>query len=306
MGLIDLMIRKQAATVLRHAPEIPGRGRIAGIINRCFPAEAARSIVTAQMRLHYEMLLDLRSSSEFLAYYTSDYDTETLRVILRLIRPGWIVLDVGANIGFWTVPLARALHECGRLHAFEPVQANFKRLTHNVVNNGLKGIVDLHPIGLSDRQAHVWISLREDFVAGATTGNAAIADDSDAQHFAREEIKLVPLDGRLFKSFGAERLDFIKVDIEGHEDRFLAGANEVIRHFRPIIYMEINDYYYKLRGLDPTGVFDDWMDANSYKAACLTHRGWKLDRLCHRKPGIDNVFLLPSEQAENLARLIAL
>jgi FkbM family methyltransferase len=202
--------------------------------------------------------------------------------------------------------MARALHQCGRLHAFEPVQANFKRLGDNVLKNGLKGMVELHSVGLSDREALVWISLREDFATGAGTGNAAIVIDSIDQRFAREEIKVFPLDGRVFESLGVDRLDFIKVDIEGHEDRFLAGAKEVIRRFRPIIYLEINDSYYMRRGLDPTGVFDDWMDVNSYKAALLTHARWKLDRLRHRKPALDNVFLLPSERAEDLARRIAL
>lgn len=249
---------------------------------------------------------NLRSLTEFCAYYTGGFDTNVLRLVLCLIWPGWVVLAVGANIGFWTVPMARALHGCGRLHAFEPVQANFKRLGENILTNGLTGIVELHPVGLSDSEALVWISKREDFGMGSETGNAAIVIDSDDEQFAREEIKIVPLDGRVFESLGIKRLDFIKVDIEGHEDRFLIGASEVIRRFRPIIYMEINEPYYTRRGLDPTKVFDDWMDVNSYKACLLTDAGWKLDQLCHRKPVIDNVFLLPSERVEDLARFIAL
>ena len=140
---------------------------------------------------------------------------------------------------------------------------------------------------------------------GGGTGNASIVIDSDDLRFTCEEIKVVPLDGPVFESLGVERLDFIKADIEGHEDRFLAGAREVIRRWRPVIYLEINDFYYKRRGVDPTQSFEEWMDANSYRSVLWTHSGWKLSRLVNRKPGLDNVFFVPAERAEDLAGHIA-
>jgi FkbM family methyltransferase len=303
--MLDVMMRNAAATVLRHAPEIRGRGRVAGFINKRFRARENVCVVVAPMRLNYEMLVDLRSATESYAYYTGDYDTNDLRAVRSLIQSGWNVLDVGANIGFWTIPMALSLRGVGRLHAFEPVKANLKRLGENVLRNELSTTVQLHSVGLSDREEAVWISKRGDFGTGSSTGNAAIVIDSDDDCFAREQIEIAPLDGRIFDSLGLGRLDFIKVDIEGHEDRFLAGASEVIRRYRPIIYMEINEPFYTRRGLDPTRIFGQWMNANCYKAALSKGLKWKLGEICHRKPVIDNVFLIPAERSEEVVRLMA-
>jgi FkbM family methyltransferase len=245
----------------------------------------------------YEMLLDLRSSTESLAYYTGDYETAAIRSVLRLMSPNWVVLDVGANIGFWTVPLAKVLKGRGCLHAFEPVPANFARLVQNVEKNGLSQVARAHPFGLSDRNGVLQISLREEFAQGAGTGNAAIVIDSEDLRFACLNIRIYPLDD-IFESLKAPRVDFIKVDIEGHEDKFLAGGAEVIRRFRPIIYIEINEDYYQRRGLDATALFENWLHSFSYSVGLTTRQGWRLGGIRERSQLTEEVFFFPSEVAE--------
>jgi FkbM family methyltransferase len=255
------------------------------------------------MRLGYEMLVDLRSETEFLAYYTGEYDTQTIRRVLRLVQPHWVILDVGANIGFWTVPLACALKQSGRIHSFEPVPPNFRRLNANVERNRVGATVHTHQMGLSDRIGTVQISLREDFAAGSVTGNAAIVIDGDDSRFQCVPIEVRTLDD-LFGSLALERLDFIKVDIEGHEHRFLAGAYQTIARFRPILFMEINDAYHERQGLDATALFQDWLLRQSYVTAICSANRWRLDELSNRSHGIDDVFLLPKEKAhETIVRL---
>lgn len=251
------------------------------------------------------MAVDLRAQTEFLAYYTGEYDTRTIRNILRLIEPHWVILDVGANIGFWTVPLARALKEFGQLHCFEPVPSNFRLLTANVERNCSATTVKMHQVGLSDRNGTAQISLREDFAKGAQTGNAAIVIDSDDSRFQCVQIDVRMLDD-LFDSLALKRLEFIKVDIEGHEDKFLAGAARVINQFRPILFMEINDLYYERRGLDSTALFQDWLRAHSYVTAVCGTSPWRLDDLRDRSRGINDVLFLPKEHADEfMARLEA-
>jgi FkbM family methyltransferase len=271
------------------------------IAHRWFP-EPQCSKVWTPMRMGHQMLLDLRSGTELPAYYTGDYETKAIESVLKLTSANSIVLDVGANVGFWTIPLARSLTSGGCLHAFEPVPANLARLAENVHRNRLNATVRLHGIGLSDKKAALKISLREDFQNGAETGNAAIVIDSEDSKFARAAIEVTPLDGETFESLGIDHVDFIKVDIEGHEDKFLAGAAAVIRRFRPILYMEINDAYYARRGVDASELFDQWLHAVSYKAALRTRLGWRLKNVRDRSREFDNIFCLPSEAAEDLLR----
>jgi FkbM family methyltransferase len=166
----------------------------------------------------------------------------------------------------------------------------------------MNAIVRLHGIGLSDKKARLQISLREDFENGADTGNAAIVIDSEDSKFMWTTIEVTPLDGETFDSMGIDHVDFIKLDIEGHEDKFLAGATKVIRRFRPILYIEINDAYYARRGVDASELFEQWMHAVSYEAALRTRSGWRLKNVRDRRRDFDNIFCFPSEAAEDLLR----
>ncbi|HXA78385.1 MAG TPA: FkbM family methyltransferase [Candidatus Acidoferrales bacterium] len=249
------------------------------------------------------MVVDLRAQTEFLAYYTGEYDTRNIRSVLRLVEPHWIILDVGANIGFWSIPLARALKESGRLHCFEPVPSNFRLLTANVERNCTATTVHVHQLGLSNRSGTVQISLREDFAGGSETGNAAIVIDGDDSRFQSVQAEVRPLDD-VFESLALNGLDFMKVDIEGHEHKFLAGAAQTIARFRPILFMEINDHYYERQGLDPTALFHDWLLGHSYVAAFRGTNRWQLDDLSNRRRGINDIFFFPRDKAhESMARL---
>ena len=287
-------VRASAALALRHTPELRGRWHVARLVNKRF-APVSPTLCTAwtRMRLGHEMLVDLRSSTEFHAYYLGDFDTEAIRTALRLIPPDSTVLDVGANIGFWSIPLANHLRGRGCLHAFEPVPANFKRLSENVRGNTLEDTAHLHEIGLSDQNGSLQISLREDFADGAETGNATIVVDSYDLLFECKQIRVDRLDD-IFDSLGISRLDFIKVDIEGHEDKFLAGAGNVIRRFRPILYVEINKVHYQRQGRDVATVFEDWLKRSSYVSAVHRKGQWHLDTVRNCSP-LDNAFFLPSE-----------
>jgi FkbM family methyltransferase len=255
--------------------------------------------VEVAMRLGHRMIVDLRSFGECHSFYTHDYDTEDIRSCLRLLERNSVALDVGANVGFWTVPLAMKLRGGGRVYAFEPLPTNSRRLRENIRLNGLDDVAEIHEIGLSDKAATVEISLREDFSNGSDTGNAAIVIDDSDKKFRCTKIEVDALD-HVFESLKFKQLDFVKVDIEGHEDLFLAGASAVIAQFRPIIYLEINEPYYTRRGLDATDLFQSWLDSADYICALRGSHGWIPKRLGLRRPVIDNVLLLPAERLKEI------
>ena len=248
------------------------------------------------MRIGYEVAVDLRSFTEGPSFYSGDFDTEDIESISKLATPArsWFAADVGANVGFWSVPLAElAKRRGGRIHAFEPVLSNFNKLSENIRRNNFADVTTLHAFGLSDSFRTANISLREDFTSGSETGNAAIVIDHDDSQFRCIEAELRTLDEVLPDAV----LDFIKLDIEGHEDKFLHGAERTIQRCQPVIYMEVNDDYYLRRGIDPTQLFTDWMAQSGYLSA-IGHirrgrRSWLPQPLSSRKPGIDNVLLIP-------------
>jgi FkbM family methyltransferase len=279
------LVRATAAAAVRCLENPVSRANLAEIINRNLPGGA---VVCAKMRRGHKMMVDLRSG-EYPAYYTGD-DTRHIETILKFVRPTWVVLDVGANIGFWSVPLAKSVT---KLYAFEPVSGNYSRLCNNLRLNALEGRVVSFPFGLSDHAAIIPISLREDFTRGSGTGNAAIVPDDQELEFARENIEICSLDSL---DLPFDRLDFIKLDIEGHEPNFLRGAARTIAKHRPIIFTEVNNWFYELRGSDPTAVFEEWMAGAGYVCAIEVAAKWKIAALGERTGEVSDVFLLPKEQ----------
>ncbi len=162
------------------------------------------------------------------------FETDAVAVMQRLVQPGHTVLDVGANIGFHTVLLSRLVGPKGRVHAFEPTARYRSILERNVRANSLDNVA-IHPFGLSDRSAVRTIQIGE--------SSATLHAPGPAEVRAHEEIELVRLDD-LEPRLGLSRLDFIKVDVDGHEPAFLHGAERVLERWAPPVLLEVSHLHY--------------------------------------------------------------
>lgn len=147
-------------------------------------------------------------------------------VLRQIVHPGYLVLEVGANIGAHTVSLARAVGPKGRVLAFEPQRLVFQMLCGNLSLNVLTNV--------EARQAAV----------GRTAGTIVVPalDPSATQNFGGvslggwaegEQVPLVTID-----SLQLPACDLIKIDVERMELDVLLGATETLRRFKPVLYME--------------------------------------------------------------------
>lgn len=242
--------------------------------------------------------IDLRAKSQLDVFYLGSYDETLVERCTRLLPSGCLVLDVGANVGLTSLPLAHAASALGgHVHAFEPVRRNLERLRSNIALNKLDELITVWPFGLSSATGEAQISLREDFGLGGTTGNAAIVIDQTDHRFDVETIPLRTLD-ELVADGSLTRVDFAKVDIEGHEDYFLKGAQQTLASLRPIIMMEINKPYYARRGVDLdvelAGLLRGYKVLRSERAE---YRQWSEMRSVSECQRLDNVFVVPEERA---------
>jgi len=196
-------------------------------------------IAIAPMKLGHRMIVDTRTLTEARSLYTGDYDDAKISFFMALMNEGPVFIDIGANVGFYTVPLARvAQQKHGKVLAFEPLRSNIQRLQENIRLNQLDEIVNVIPVGLSFSFGQSMITLREDFLRGGEIGNAAILiEDGSDEKYSAQQIQLETLDG--LRSVKIERADLIKIDVEGHEDQVLKGARNTIERHRPIIMVEI-------------------------------------------------------------------
>lgn len=298
----DNPLRLFLAKTTRPIPRIKGHRRLVKLLNGALLRTGMPVVVEAKMRLGHRMIIDLRSNTEFLAYYLGDYDTRQIRAMLRLFGADWVVFDVGANVGFYAAPFARKLKKLGgHLHCFEPVPGNFARLNDNLQLNDAADVATVHAIGLSDKPGTAQITLREDFAQGSNTGNAAIViDDGKDAVFETLPIELSTLDAYCEKEKIA-RLDFIKVDIEGHEDLFFRGGIEAIKKHRPIILAEMSEGYFERRGVDMDAVMAEIFDDLGYVYLCALSGGcWQRISSMKGRENIEDILLVPEEKANDV------
>ncbi len=256
--------------VFRPMATIRGAGRLCRPINRWFLGNGISPIKTTNMRDGTRFLIDLRSQTEWYSFYSGSYDDVSIRLIQRiLVSTGGDFLDVGGNIGMYAIRVAASLESSQCSICFEPEPHNVQRIRENIELNELGGRVHTYAFALSDKSGEADLILREDFAGGAETGNASVAISEEADRdLARTRVPCCRFDDiRASDMLG--NLPVAKVDIEGHEDYFLAGAQQYLQQDRPIIFTEINNWFYEKRGTTSSAVFSKTMPAG-YQALLLT------------------------------------
>ena len=153
------------------------------------------------------------------------YQREMTALLLRRLAPDSVVVDGGAHIGVLTVLLAE-LCRLGHVHAFEPAPQNAAYLRANLAANGARNVT-VESAALFDMDGELALSFDDAYPGGTHVGDGSC------------QVRSVRLD-----TWAAERrldrLDLVKLDVEGVELAVLDGAEETIRRFRPVTIVECN------------------------------------------------------------------
>jgi FkbM family methyltransferase len=154
------------------------------------------------------------SATERGALFNPDYNHEELDFLRAHLPPGGVFVDVGANVGTYTLPLARHVGVNGKAIAIEPHPVTHGRLAFNRAASDLSQVT-LVAAAASDADGEVMIETDGDnlgashVVTGATSANAIKAQSMTLQH--------------ILEQAGVSKVDALKIDVEGFEDRVLTG-----------------------------------------------------------------------------------
>ena len=136
------------------------------------------------------------------------------------IKPGNIVIDIGAHIGYYTLIAAKRVGPKGKVYAFEPLPKNFELLKKNVEVNGYKNVVLVNKaVSNKNGKSKLFLSNEDNF------GDQRIYDPEGNRRST--SIRTIKLD-TFFKN-KEKRINVIKMDIQGSEVKALTGASEVLR-----------------------------------------------------------------------------
>jgi FkbM family methyltransferase len=144
----------------------------------------------------------------------------------RFLAPGSTFVDIGANIGDFTLLAARVMGDEGLVLAFEPSRENIRWLEESVRANGY-GCVRVLPLALSDHDGEAELHL-----SGAR-GRHTLKPYKWLEEVGSETVPLRTLDGVLEEQ-GVERVDVVKIDVEGGEVEVLHGADRTLSVDRPM------------------------------------------------------------------------
>jgi FkbM family methyltransferase len=165
-----------------------------------------------------------------LALY-GEYSEYEVEVFKKCLRPGGVALELGANIGSLTVPMAKIVGETGKVYAFEPGFDTIRLLRKNVEQNDLSDIVEIIPMAASDKSEILPI------VYNPNPNYPKVTIDGDNPHTRGNKpdayIQAITVD-----SLNIRRLDFAKIDVDGCEQFAIEGMRETIMRCRPFIFIE--------------------------------------------------------------------
>ena len=152
----------------------------------------------------------------------------------KLLRPGMVGIEAGANMGSHTVPIAKKLGLGGMVYAFEPQMLIFQQLCANLALNDLVNVQAVNA-GCGDREE--WLSMvRPNPAAEANFGGFKLEHLKGDTH---NRVRVETLDNAL----DLQSLHLIKADVEGMEVAVLKGAAGLIAKHRPLLYLEANRDY---------------------------------------------------------------
>jgi len=171
------------------------------------------------------------------------------------VPAGCTAVDVGANVGFMTGLLSRLVGPSGRVHSFEPSPTTYKKLVALVEKNNLANVAT-HNMGCSDEKTTLSLNLTE------SSGNSSmrVCEKLHSKIKAVQQVDVVVLDEYLGDKL--QRLDLLKIDTEGFEDRVLAGARKLLRRFKPTVYIELAS---------------EFRDSSERAVAILKEEGYQFD-----------------------------
>ena len=225
--------------------------------------------------------------------YSNAFERIQRGILDQIVQPDFTVLDIGANLGFYTCLFAKRVGATGRVIAVEPTPTVFRALKRNVALNGLGDTVNSICVALSDEKGTARMNV---FADGKEVYNSLGSTSSPKREIPEGgiEVRTTTLDALLNKVPPNSRC-FAKIDVEGYQHQVLMGGIQQLSRLKNIALMvEMNEWASQQCGFSTRNSIELLHSCgfNSF----VTNDGKSLLRLCDsrdpRKPLNEDVFFL--------------
>lgn len=180
-------------------------------------------------------------------------------IIKKLVKNNFVFVDVGANIGWHSINLAKKYKNI-KIYAFEPIPATFQMLNRNISLNKIRNINSFNK-GLYNQNV-----TRSIFYDPSLSGNASLKNVKKKIKITKIKCKMATMDSIFYKN--KKKVDFIKCDVEGSEYLFLKGAIKTLRKYKPTMLIEILRKWSKFFVSNPNKIFK-YLNNIGYVSFCI-------------------------------------
>jgi FkbM family methyltransferase len=148
----------------------------------------------------------------------------------RFLKHGMTAIDIGANLGLYSLAMSRAVGEAGQVFAYEPGKANRQHLENSIRLNRAMNI-SVSPCALSNTDRKGWLR-----IASSGEFNALVESECDGELVEAVDLTTLDTESRLGNW---QAIDFVKIDAEEHEAMILVGGRGIFSRFSPLVMYEI-------------------------------------------------------------------
>lgn len=228
------------------------------------PYAKQQSIVIKELDPGLRLFVDLSDVVIGLNIVLGSFETSETAFVKKTVQTGQSVIDLGTNIGYFTMYMAARVGSRGKVYGFEPLPRNADMVTRSIAENKFEDRIVLHraAVGSEPGKTHLLYATETMHSGGSYLVNE---DSTSLRGHAVLEVDLISLD-----QLDLQRpISFIKMDIEGAEPLACRGGAKILREDRPIVMAELNpDLYPQVSDCTPTDFIAE-MAAQGYSCYLL-------------------------------------
>jgi len=236
---------------------------------------------------------DLTEYLQAWIYVFGSYELPTVRLIRSYLQPGDVAVDVGAQIGYLTLVMATSASRQTSVLSFEPESGNITRFKANMNLNSIENVLLIEKAA-SEHEGILRLYLSADENAG--THSTVFVEGNVSETFV--EIPSTTLDAAV-RALGKDRVDLVKVDVEGGEIDVIRGADSILENHRPLVIVELSDALQAARG-SSCKAFKEHMLEYGYDAHTINSDGSLSPTPLDAPHPMDNVVFVPESRRERV------
>ena len=241
----------------------------------------------------------LGNDNSLCLYVCGSFEPNEFAFLHGFLKPGMVFIDVGANDGYYTLFAARRVGLAGKVVAVEPSTRERINLRRNLVRNRIDN-VHVVPAALGAAPGDADLRLAQGAHSGHNTLGKFAHDDVKAANLERVTVKTLD---KVAAELELDRIDFVKIDVEGAEASVVAGARDILRTMRPVMLLEINDGALCAQGVSAEAFLANLQAEFGYEVLVFSAITGMLESLAEGGMLSSNIVAVPKERLSDLLGL---